>query len=167
MTSIVLLWLVLGGLLLAAGLAPRHAAARRARTAAAALLALALTGCGAAALHAQAATATAIATSANAGLPLLVERYRQENLDRIAAARTRAEADAGRADVRARWRPIWDAWRTLRSEQDAWATFLEGGGTGASALPALEHAFCALLVVWPSSIPAVPLAPIVCSGGAP
>ena len=78
-------------------------------------------GCDSAALQIQAQTANAVAGAANAGLPVLVERYKAEGGAAIEKAATRAEAETGVAAVKDRWSPIWYAWEALRVAEDGWA----------------------------------------------
>lgn len=131
------------------------------------VLALVLAACDMTALQIQAQTANAVAIGANAALPTLVNRYRQEGLDVIAGAKTRAEAEASLARVRAAWAPVWRAWDTLRVAQDSWATALERGGDTAAALASLKQAYCGLLRVWPKQIPALPVGPLRCAAPVP
>jgi len=127
---------------------------------------LVVAGCGPTARQIQAQTADSVAEAANASLPILVQRYRDEGfreLERIKAAGGSADDARDAVDVvKAKWRPVWDAWEALRVAQDAWATALEEGGNTAGALVGLKKAYCGLQSVWPGDIPAVPLALLRC-----
>lgn len=111
-------------------------------------------------------TADSLAEGANSALPILVSSYRQEGFAAIDAVKasggTAAEARAAIEDIKARWKPVWQAWETLRVAQDAWADALEGGADTAAALVVLKDAYCGLRSVWPQDIPAVPLVPVRC-----
>jgi hypothetical protein len=114
----------------------------------------------------QAQTANGIANGANAALTILQERYRQEGLAVLTEVHrsggTEAEARAELQKVIDKWKPIWQAWETLRVAEDAWATAIEQGGDTAAVLAAMKKAYCGLMQLWPESIPAIPLAPIKC-----
>jgi hypothetical protein len=133
-----------------------------------ALVAAGALGCANPALQIQAATADSVAEAANSALPILVQRYREEGFREL--ERLKAEGGANQDDanaalevVKAKWKPIWDAWEALSIAQDAWATALETGGDTGPALKALKKAYCELRGVWPEDIPAVPLAPMRCT----
>ena len=119
-------------------------------------------GCDSAALQIQAQTANAVAGAANAGLPVLVERYKAEGDAAIEKAATRAEAETGVAAVKDRWSPIWSAWEALRVAEDGWAVAIEQGGDLGAAIHGLSVAYCGLVAVWPADIPAIPLSPLRC-----
>lgn len=119
-------------------------------------------GCDGAALQIQAQTANAVAAAANAGLPVLVERYKAEGDVAVAKAATRAEAETGVAAVKERWSPIWSAWEALRVAEDGWALAIEQGGDLGAAIQGLSVAYCGLVAVWPEDIPAIPLSPLRC-----
>jgi len=123
---------------------------------------LALGGCDAGALQIQAQTANAVASAANAGLPVLVERYKSEGDAAIERAATRAEAETGVAAVKERWAPVWAAWEALRVAEDGWAVAIEQGGDLGAAIQGLSVAYCGLVAVWPEDIPAIPLSPLRC-----
>lgn len=133
---------------------------RRALVLLAVLLAV---GCTDAARQIQVQTAEATAAGANAGLPLLVERYRAKGLEIIDKAETRDEAEKKLAVLDAEWAPVWAAWEGLRIAQDAWATALEDGGELGGALEAVKVAYCGLRETWPDDIPAIPLVPVKCA----
>lgn len=131
------------------------------------LVALLALGCTDAAKQIQVQTAEATAAGANAGLPLLVERYRAKGLEIIAKAETRDEAETKLAVLDAEWAPVWGAWEGLRVAQDAWATALEEGGDLGGALKAMKVAYCELRETWPDDIPAIPLVPVKCAPASP
>jgi hypothetical protein len=120
-------------------------------------VALALPGCGSTQPRLQAAEADAIALSANSALPLLAEAFRQEGLAAIADVKARGggedEAREAVAALEEKWKPVWDAWATLRIAEGALASLLEQGGETASALEQARRAYCALLSHWPESVP--------------
>ena len=120
-------------------------------------------GCDITGRQIQARTANAVASAANSALPLLVERYQREGEQAIASASDRSTAEAEISAIKKRWAPIWKAWETLRVAEDAWATSIENGGDLGAALPALKAAYCDLLKVWPSQIPAIPISLVRCS----
>jgi hypothetical protein len=123
-------------------------------------------GCTDPARQIQARAADSVAQAANSALPILIERYRQDGfraLDKLKAAGGTADDVPATLDaVRAKWKPVWDAWKALVVAQDAWADALEGGGNPTAAVTALKDAYCGLRGVWPEDIPAVPLAPVKC-----
>ena len=126
-----------------------------------------LCGCSDAARQVQIHLADATAEGANAGLPVLISAYDAEGVAVIQAAKTREEAEAGVAEVKARWAPVWAAWEVLRLAQDVWATALEDGSDLTAALKAVKEGYCGLKAVWPKTIPAVPLVPVKCAEAAP
>ena len=113
----------------------------------------------------QAQTANAVASGANAALPMLVDKYRQEGNRAIEKAASRPDAEAALSAIKAKWKPVWDAWEVLRVAEDAWATALELGGDTTGALVGLKKAYCGLQGVWPDDVPVVPLAPLKCPSG--
>jgi len=121
--------------------------------------------------QAQIQTANSVAAAANAALPTLVETYRQEGLRVIDEVKEKggsaAEARVAIAAVQDKWKPIWEAWAGLRIAEDAWADALEKGADTAASLAGLRSAYCGFMARWPSTIPVVPLAPIICGGTAP
>jgi hypothetical protein len=131
------------------------------------ILATLLLGCGNAALQIQAATADAVADSSNAALPILVERYRDEGFRVLIKAKAdggnQDEARAAVAVVKKKWEPIWKAWETLRIAHNGWSDALESSGNYLAALIGLKNAYCALRIVWPDDIPAIPLGPVRCA----
>ena len=127
-----------------------------------ALVVVFLSGCPDSARQIQIYTAEAVARGANAGLPVLVQRYKAEGDAVILMATTRGDAEAGIAAVKAKWKPVWEAWEALRAAQDGWATALEKGGSLVAALQGVQVAYCGLQKVWPEDIPVVPLVPLKC-----
>jgi len=127
-----------------------------------AAFALASLGCDMSARQIQAHTADAIGHAANSALPILLSHYRQEGLDAIQAASTKAEAETELAAIKSRWEPVWKAWESVRIAQNAWATALESGADTAASLSAVRAAYCELQGVWPSQLAAMPIAPVVC-----
>lgn len=118
--------------------------------------------------QAQIQTANTVAVAANGALPMLVETYRQEGLRAIddvkAKGGTAQDAQAAVEAVKAKWKPIWDGWAALRIAEDAWADALEQDKDTTAALIGLRSAYCQFMERWPSTVPAIPLAPIVCGG---
>jgi hypothetical protein len=118
--------------------------------------------------QAQAQTANAVAQAANAALPVIVEAYRQEGLRAIddvkAKGGTADDARAAVEAVKAKWTPIWEAWAALRIAEDAWADALEQGADTTGALVGLRSAYCQFMARWPSTVPVIPLAPVICGG---
>ena len=123
-------------------------------------------GCTDSALQVQAQVANGVAQAANAGLPLLVDRYRNQGFSEMEAVKgrggTEEEARAAIARVEAEWDPVWKAWDTLQLAQNKWATVIETGGNTLVALAQLKDAYCKLRLVWPKGLPAIPLAPLRC-----
>ena len=130
------------------------------------IVAAALVGCAPAVVQVEAQVADSIAVGANAALPVLVSEYRQEGLTAIAASASRTDAETKLTAIKAAWAPRWKAWETFRVAQDAWATALEKGGDLTAGLAALQTAYCGLIGVWPSEIPAMPAVPLQCPKGA-
>ena len=126
------------------------------------LLVLCLGGCDMSARQIQAHTADGVAQAANAALPILLDRYRQDGLDAIAKAETKADAEAALAAVKTRWEPLWKSWEAVRIAQNSWASALEAGKGTAAALAAVRSAYCGLQEVWPATITALPVVPISC-----
>lgn len=125
-------------------------------------LLVALCACDMSARQIQAHTADAIGNAANSALPILLSHYRQEGLDAIQAASTKAEAETELAAIKLRWEPVWKAWESVRIAQNAWATSLEAGADTAAALSAVRTAYCELQGVWPIQLAAMPIAPVAC-----
>jgi murein L,D-transpeptidase YcbB/YkuD len=118
------------------------------------LLALAL-GCSPAARQTQSVAATSFAAAGNTALVHLHTAYRDEGLRAIDAAPTRAEGEAALVVVRAKWRPVWQAWEAVRAAQNAWATALESGAKDdeiARTMAAFGQAYCKLLGVLPAGV---------------
>lgn len=130
------------------------------------MMAMLTQGCVDPARQIQAQAANSVAQAANAALPILIERYRQDGfraLDKLkASGGTAKDVPATLEAVKAKWAPVWDAWKALVVAQDAWADALEAGGDTAASLEVLKGAYCGLRGVWPKDIPAVPLAPLKC-----
>jgi len=126
------------------------------------LLLLSTISCGLSQRQVHAQAANDIAVAANGALPILLERYELAGDKAIAKANTEAEAEAAIAQIKADWKPVWDAWETLRITQDAWATALKDDGDTAATLKALGEAYCGLTAVWPKHIPVMPLDPLQC-----
>jgi hypothetical protein len=131
-----------------------------------AALPLALSGCPDWVRQAQIQTANSVAQAANAALPMLVEAYRQEGLRAIddvkAKGGTEQEARAAIESVKTKWKPIWEAWAALRIAEDAWADALEQDTDTGAALAGLRSAYCQFMARWPSAVPVIPLAPVIC-----
>jgi hypothetical protein len=127
---------------------------------------LTLSGCPDYLRQAQAQTANAVAEAANSALPVLVEAYRQEGLRAIddvkAKGGTEQEARFAIESVKTKWKPIWEAWAALRIAEDAWADALEKDTDTAAALAGLRSAYCQFMARWPSAVPVIPLAPVIC-----
>ena len=132
----------------------------------AALLSLTLTGCpgfwSAVQDPIDVAAANGVADVANTALPMLVELFNNDGYRAIEKAKTEEEATAAIVAVEAKWKPIWQAWNTLKVAQDAWAQVIESDGDTAKALAALKSAYCGLLGVWPKQIPVVPMGAFSC-----
>lgn len=128
----------------------------------------AMTGCSNMGMQIQVRTADSIAEAGNSALPILVERYQAEG-DRVLqrlkgnGRATQSDARATIDKVKAKWKPIWDAWDALAAAQNAWAETLENDGDTGAALSSLKGAYCDLRKVWPKEIPAVPLGPLRCA----
>jgi len=112
----------------------------------------------------QVHVADSMAEAANAALPILVQTFKLEGREAIAEAKTEQEARQAIQAIEEKWKPVWDAWEALRIAEDAWATALEQGSDERAALAAVRKAYCGLVAQWPESVPAIPLAPIVCKG---
>jgi hypothetical protein len=121
-----------------------------------------LTGCPDSARQIQVQAANSLATAANTALPMLVERYRQEGLQVVAAAKTREEAEVGVAQVKLKWAPVWKAWGALALAEGLWADALEKDIDTSTVILELKTAYCALLKVFPEDIPALPLVLLTC-----
>jgi hypothetical protein len=127
----------------------------------------ALGGCLSEAPATQPQVATVVATGANAALPILIAAYRQQGLDAIQKAPDRASANVQLAAVEAEWEPVWKVWKMLEVADVAWVKSIEAHGDTAAIEAVVKTAFCDLLKVWPKSVPAKPIVPLVCPGVSP
>jgi hypothetical protein len=119
-------------------------------------------GCTPTQLQIQTVAANTVADVANSTLPLLVELYTQEGYRAIDRAKTEQEATDAVVAIEKNWKPVWQAWNTLRIAQDAWAKVIETKGDTNKAFQSIKDAYCGLLVVWPKTIPVVPMGAFVC-----
>lgn len=130
-------------------------------------LMLATASCNGSGLQVQARTADAVADSANAALPILIQRYREQGFRELQQLKeqgaTKAEARSAVERIEDEWRPIWNAWESLSIAQAGWAAAIESGDDVTAALVELRTAYCELRAVWPSDLPAIPLAPVNCA----
>jgi heme exporter protein D len=101
----------------------------------------------------------------NAGCPDYVRQAGLRAIDDVKAkGGTADDARAAVEAVKAKWTPIWEAWAALRIAEDAWADALEQGADTTGALVGLRSAYCQFMARWPSTVPVIPLAPVICGG---
>lgn len=108
------------------------------------------------------AAANGVADVANASLPMMVELFNQDGYRAIEKAKTKEEATAAIVVVEAKWKPVWQAWHTLKIAHDAWVNVINSDGDTTEVLSALKDAYCGLLDVWPKQIPVVPMGAFSC-----
>jgi len=112
----------------------------------------------------QAKIANAIAVTINEVVPLLRDIEAQEGDDVIHASADEPTARLRLAALESRWKPVWEAEKTLRLAQGIWATALEKGGDRDAAAKAVLSTFCKFAPLLPRSVPRLSLATYLCEG---
>ena len=123
-------------------------------------IALLIPGCGAA--NPQAIIADGVAEAANAGLPMLVDEYREQGNRIIDSAKDRATAEAQLADLERDWDRVWKAWESFRVAHSMFVDAIDAGNDTTKMLDIVRGSYCSLVDVWPKSIPATPIAGVSC-----
>lgn len=129
------------------------------------ILALLLSACAASQQEAQGPMAAVVAVSANEVFPVLRDTYVAAGEKAVAEATNVEDAHARVQAVKAKWRPIWEAWDAFAESHDLWRQALLDGDSPRILEMAKEarEAYCALAAAAPIELPAMP--GIVCALG--